>query len=70
MNRQTTPRSAAVITVSDSASAGGRDDTSGDEAERLIGTLGIESVERFTVPDDLGQIRSLLESLSREHISK
>jgi molybdopterin adenylyltransferase len=60
---------AAVITVSDRASVGARDDTSGDEAQRLIGTMGIENVERFTVPDDLGQIRSLLESLSREHIS-
>ena len=61
--------SAVVVTVSDTVAAGGRRDESGDEAERLIRTLGIDPVERLTVADDHDQIRSVLEKLAIRRVS-
>ena len=43
---------AAVITVSDSASAGERDDESGATAEQILRDAGFDDIGRITVPDE------------------
>ncbi|MBW3595245.1 MAG: MogA/MoaB family molybdenum cofactor biosynthesis protein [Actinobacteria bacterium] len=56
--------SGAVVTVSDAATRGDRVDTSGDEAERLLGAIGIDVVERRLVADELSEIVAVLTELS------
>ena len=43
---------AAVITISDSASAGERDDESGATAEQILRDAGFADIGRITVPDE------------------
>jgi molybdopterin adenylyltransferase len=57
---------AAVITVSDSASAGARDDTSGATAERLLTDAGFVEIGRVTVPDEITAIREALNLCAEE----
>ena len=56
-------RRVAVVTVSDSASRGGREDLSGPAVEHRLSGLGC-TCERFVVPDEFAEIRSLLERLT------
>jgi molybdenum cofactor biosynthesis protein B len=59
-------RHAVVITVSDSAAAGRREDRSGPEAVRLLEAQGLEVEGPLTVPDDRARIAGLLrEAASR-----
>jgi molybdopterin adenylyltransferase len=69
LNNAPTRFTAAVVTISTSVAGGTREDSSGDEAERLVRTLNIDAVDRHTVTDDLDQIRTLLEKLSAESVS-
>lgn len=52
-------RTALVLTVSDRAAAGARDDTSGAAVAERLAALGF-AVERATVPDDRGRIEAAL----------
>lgn len=61
MNR----RAAAVITVSDSVSAGKRKDESGPAVEASMSALGW-TCNRYVVSDDFEQIRSMLHTLANE----
>jgi molybdenum cofactor synthesis domain-containing protein len=54
------PRRAAVVTVSDSVSAGTRADRSGPEARRLLEELGLEVEGPLVVPDERPRIAALL----------
>jgi len=54
---------AAVLTVSDSAAAGRREDLSGPEAARLLARAGYEVAERAVVPDEQGRIEETLRRL-------
>lgn len=56
-------RNAIVVTVSDGVSAGTRDDLSGSQAQAMLEAVGF-TVERRLVPDDAGEISSLLASLT------
>jgi molybdopterin adenylyltransferase len=58
MNLQT-----AVITVSDSASAGRRDDASGDTLQSILTDQGWEVVKREVIPDERRLIESTLRGL-------
>jgi len=59
---------AAVITVSDSRTAG--DDLSGDKLAELLALTGAEIVERMILTDDLENLRNTLYSLTeREDIN-
>jgi molybdopterin adenylyltransferase len=52
----------AIVTVSDSAVAGTREDRSGPALERRIAELGWSSIERRVVPDEVDEIsRTLME---------
>lgn len=53
-----------VVTVSDRASTGARNDTSGDEAERLLTAAGIHLYDRRVIPDELPLIVEALTELS------
>jgi len=55
---------AAVLTVSDSAALGERDDTSGETAERLLAAAGIEVLERRVVADEIHEVTAALSELS------
>lgn len=55
---------AVVVTVSDRASKGDRNDTSGAEAERLLTRAGLQLFDRRTVPDDIDRIVEILTELS------
>lgn len=55
--------SAAVITVSDSASTGTREDVSGRILEHGLAGLGATSVHRVTVADEQAEIRAALQSV-------
>ncbi len=57
-------RTGVVITVSDRASSGERNDTSGGAAERLLTSAGIHLYDRRTVPDDIARIAEVLTELS------
>lgn len=57
-------RTGVVVTVSDRASRGDRNDTSGAAAERLLTTAGIHLYDRRTVPDDIARIAETLTELS------
>ena len=52
--------SAVVVTISDGAAAGDREDESGPEAERLLTDAGFTVAARSVVPDDFDRIRSEL----------
>jgi molybdopterin adenylyltransferase len=58
-----THRSAAVVTVSDSASAGARVDESGDLAEEMLVAAGLGPIERHLVADDRDAIATSLREL-------
>lgn len=51
---------AAILTVSDSASAGERADESGDAIAQVLGQIESEIVEREIVPDEREEIESAL----------
>jgi molybdopterin adenylyltransferase len=55
---------AAVVTVSDSVSAGQNQDTSGPNVARLLTGLGFSVVEQSTVPDGLESVSAELKRLS------
>lgn len=55
-----TPVRLAILTVSDAASRGERDDTSGDAVERWARERGHEAVARALVPDEPDRIRARL----------
>lgn len=57
---------AAVITVSDSAALGEREDVSGGSLARLLGQNGASSVARATVPDERERIAAALIEFSGE----
>ena len=59
-------RRAVVITVSDSAASGVREDRSGPEAVRLLQAQGLDVEGPLVVPDERGRIEGLLrEAASR-----
>ena len=60
-----THRSAAVVTVSDSAATGDRLDESGDLAEKILAEAGMEPITRLLVPDDRDVIVMALGKLVR-----
>lgn len=57
---------AAVVTVSDSAATGRREDLSGPALVELLTNAGLEVAELLVVPDDLTQIKAILLRLSGE----
>ena len=54
------PFTAAVIVMSDKASAGARTDLSGPEAARILSEAGFEVVEQLVIPDEPAQIQKQL----------
>ena len=54
---------AAVVTVSNSASAGTADDTSGQFAAERLASLGFDVVDRFVIPDGIESVADTLRSL-------
>lgn len=58
----TTAINAAVITVSDSRTAG--DDLSGDKLAKLLNDFGASVIERMILTDDLSVLREALHSLA------
>ena len=54
----------AVVTISDSVTAGSREDRSGAELVRKAGELGWTVEDRRVVPDDAGAISPLLTALA------
>ena len=54
------PINAAVLTVSDKASKGERVDTAGPAVEALLGTIGIDVIERLVLPDERELIANAL----------
>ena len=61
-----TAHPAAVITVSDSCSAGTREDLSGPAVARELEATGFEAVASLTVPDDQERIEDALRRLCRD----
>jgi molybdenum cofactor synthesis domain-containing protein len=57
---------ALVLTISDSASAGKREDLSGPEARRILTEAGFEVQSVEILPDDRSEIESRLRSASTE----
>jgi molybdopterin adenylyltransferase len=55
---------AAVVTISDSAANGDREDLSGPAVQELLQRAGIEVVESSIVPDELQEIKRILVHLS------
>lgn len=55
---------AAVITVSDSAHAGAREDTGGPLVCRLLREAGFEIGKTVTLPDEQAQIEAILKQLA------
>jgi molybdopterin adenylyltransferase len=58
------PRHAVVITVSDSAAGGSREDRSGPEAVRLLGEQGLSVEGPLVVPDDRSPLAALLREVA------
>ena len=58
-----------VVTISDRAARGERDDTSGDEAERCLTAAGMRLYDRRTVPDEIDRITEVLTELSDSGVS-
>ena len=54
---------AAVVTASNSASAGTADDTSGQIAAQRLESLGFDVVERLVIPDGAESVAAALRSL-------
>ncbi|QDV90509.1 Molybdenum cofactor biosynthesis protein B [Phycisphaerae bacterium RAS2] len=54
---------AAVVTISDSRSAGSKEDRSGPAAAELVAALGVEVVERRMTADEADQIADCVRSL-------
>jgi molybdenum cofactor synthesis domain-containing protein len=61
------PRSAAVVTVSDGVTSGTREDLSGDAAEELLRGAGFADVRREAVADERDLIEATLRSLVARH---
>jgi molybdopterin adenylyltransferase len=57
----------AVVTVSDGVAAGTRGDVSGEAAEALLRSAGLEVATRTVVPDERPRIESTLRQLSADH---
>lgn len=57
---------ALVLTISDTASAGKRDDLSGPEAARILTEAGFEVVAVEVLPDERAEIESRLRRASEE----
>ncbi len=55
---------AAILTVSDRASRGEREDAAGPLIEGLLAGIGIEVVESVTVPDEVDRIVAALRELA------
>lgn len=60
------PPRAGVVTVSDAASRGEREDLSGPEASRLLDEMGFEVVAEQVVPDEAVEIAGALRRLADE----
>jgi molybdopterin adenylyltransferase len=58
------PMRAAVVTASDKASAGLREDSSGPLLVELLTELGAEVAPAYVVPDEQAQMEALLSSLA------
>jgi len=58
---------AAVLTISDKASHGQRDDRSGDLVEKMLRDAGIDVLSRRVVPDEKPLIADSLREFSRRH---
>ena len=58
-----------VVTVSDRAARGDRNDTSGEEAERLLVGIGIHLYDRRIVPDEAHRIAETLTELADGGVS-
>tara|TARA_Y200000002_G_scaffold91855_1_gene74056 strand:- start:237 stop:764 length:528 start_codon:yes stop_codon:yes gene_type:complete len=54
----------AVITISDSRTT--KNDTSGDTLEKRINEAGHHMIKRTIIPDDVSQIKEILESMSKQ----
>lgn len=54
----------AIVTVSDSAALGRREDVSGDTARRLLAEAGLEVGDRRIVADEINEITAALEELT------
>jgi molybdenum cofactor synthesis domain-containing protein len=57
---------ALVLTISDTASAGGREDLSGPEAKRILEEAGFDVAPVEILPDERVQIESRLRSASEQ----
>lgn len=57
-------RRAAVITISDSVTAGKREDLSGERAQEKLRALGFEVKSKEAIPDDCGKIADRIQSLA------
>jgi molybdopterin adenylyltransferase len=57
---------ALVLTISDTAAAGGREDLSGPEAKRILTEAGFEVVAIEILPDERAEIESRLRRASEE----
>jgi molybdopterin adenylyltransferase len=55
---------AKILTVSESASVGAREDRSGDELSRLLAEHGFRVVDRRVVPDGMAPVSAALVELS------
>jgi molybdopterin adenylyltransferase len=60
------PIRAGVVTVSDKASAGEREDASGPLLADLLRKMGVQVVAQTVVPDEQGEIRRVLVELADE----
>ena len=60
---------ALVITISDSAAAGKREDLSGAEAKRILEEIGFSVLDIVILPDDQGMIESRLRRAADEGFS-
>ena len=57
---------AAILTISDKASQGLREDTSGSAIKDTLAKAGIEVTQTMTVPDEVDQIAAALKRLADE----
>ncbi|RLB34620.1 MAG: molybdenum cofactor biosynthesis protein, partial [Deltaproteobacteria bacterium] len=61
---------AGILTISDKASAGKRQDSSGKVAARMLEKEGFSVVKQMIVPDSIDRIRdTLLEWVDRERLA-
>jgi molybdopterin adenylyltransferase len=64
------PLSAAVLTVSDKAAAGQREDTSGAAIRELVGSIGIEVVRYDIVADEQDAVADRLRRWADERVAQ